>query len=119
MQREGRRFESDRLHYKTRGLGPEKPDFRRFFPLLKTTTNRAGSPRVWGKPRKIFAARKGSQERAELFALKVFRPFDRYRTAAILSLFHVAQLWLPLCSRYEVGGLFPSNFWEIRHCPRW
>jgi len=55
-------------------------------------------------------------ERAELFALKAFRPFDRCRTAAILGLFHVAHLWLPWC---EVGGLFPSNFGEIRHCPRW
>ena len=60
------------------------------------------------------------RECAELFALKAFRPFDRFCTAAILSLFHMAHLRLPLCLRCEVGGLFPLKFFrEMCLCPQW
>ena len=81
MQREGRRFESDRLHLKVVFSRFREAFFRFRGRLPAYITNRSSG----------FCVRTGPWP--ELFPLKAFRPFDSFLDAAILSPFHLAQLY--------------------------
>ena len=101
MQREGRRFESDRLHWKVIFSRFREAFFRFRGRLPACTTNRSSVFCVWV----------GSWP--ELFPIKAFRPFDSFLDAAILSPFDVAKLYDRCARGVRLVACFPRGLSEV------